>query len=98
MPKGAFEGNSTYQNSYIPGGPEKISRAIKPQEELKVGGQFYGESNYSENYVNKGSLGKTEKYLPLQNQILPEGRFEENSTYASNYLRNYVERTPPMRK
>ncbi len=85
MPKGGFEGNSTYNGSYQQG-QGSPSKMIKHEQQLKIGGQFYGESNYANNYYDKGLAGKQDKFVPPQNKILPEGRFEDATTYTGNYI------------
>lgn len=39
LPEGKFIGDSDYKSSYIPGKSERINQ-IKPEGQLKVGGQF----------------------------------------------------------
>lgn len=54
MPEGAFSGDSTYQNNFIPGKIEK-NQQFRPEGQLKVGGSFEGSSSYGADYANKGA-------------------------------------------
>jgi hypothetical protein len=51
-----------------------------------VGGQFYGESSYANNYYDKGLGGRQEKFKLPSNKVLPEGKFEDGTTYGNNYV------------
>lgn len=54
MPDGKFQGNSNYTDNYIPSKGER-TKQIKPEGELKIGGDFKGESSYVNDYANKGA-------------------------------------------
>ncbi len=46
IPKGLFEGHSTYQNNHYEM-ERQVNRQFRPEGELKVGGKFEGNSNYA---------------------------------------------------
>jgi hypothetical protein len=54
LPQGQFEGNSTYGEAYLSKEKVKKNDSVKHEGELKVGGHFYGESSYAQNYFDKG--------------------------------------------
>ena len=85
LPEGKFEGDSTYHNNYVPGKGEKGEK-FKPQENLKIGGAFEGLSSYNYDYLNKGAPMRAEKVPLPQNEVMPKGRFEGDSTYTNNYI------------
>lgn len=53
----------------------EIRRQIKPKGEMKIGGDFKGESSYLAEYSNKGLGIKAERAPLPRNQVMPEGRF-----------------------
>lgn len=63
MPKGGFEGDSTYQSNYISNEKFTPSKLFRQPEQLKVGGEFYGSSNYAANFDNKGFEGRRQKAI-----------------------------------
>jgi len=69
FPRGQFEGNSTYQQNYLSNEKATPSKLIKQQEQLKVGGQFYGSSNYASHFDDKGLVGRQERAVLPQNKI-----------------------------
>ena len=88
MPEGMFEGASSYSGNYVPSKIEP-SKKFKPEGELKVGGQkFQGGSNYTIDYDSKGQAIRSERVPLPKNHVMPEGRFEGDSTYHGNYLQN----------
>jgi hypothetical protein len=42
---------------------------VKQAEQLKVGGEFYGSSNYTSNFDDKGLIGRQEKAIAPKNKI-----------------------------
>lgn len=71
MPRGNFEGSSTYGNSYQ-GERTEMSKQFKPEGELKIGGKFEGNSNYSQSYNNnEGSRVRREQIRHADNKIMP---------------------------
>lgn len=60
IPKGQFEGGSSYTYDYINSKGVR-GEAIKREGELKIGGKFDGRSKYVEDYYDKGSGSKQEK-------------------------------------
>lgn len=97
LPKGQFQGNSTYQHNYLFNEKATPSKLVKQQEQLKVGGQFYGSSNYASTFDDKGLLGRQEKAVMPQNKIFSEGKFEDFTTYGGNYVRNPVQKNVAYR-
>lgn len=49
-------------------------------------GVFEGMSSYSNDYLNKELPARIEKLQQIKNQIIPQGRFQGDSTYTLNYL------------
>lgn len=71
LPKGNFKGDSTYQSNYLFNDRPTPSKITKHQQELQVGGQFYGESSYASTHDNKG-VAVRQKVAPIAgNQVLP---------------------------
>lgn len=71
LPKGNFQNDgSTYQSNYLQNN-EKFtpSKLVRQAEQIKVGGEFYGNSSYALNYDNKGFEGRREKAIIPQNKI-----------------------------
>jgi len=60
---------------------------------LKVGGKFTGQSSYGDDYKNKSSGGRQDKVTFPDNHIMPQGKFEDVSTYTGNYLNNPAQRS-----
>lgn len=51
MPKGRFDGNSTYENAYV-GTQAQRNLPYRPEGEIKLGGKFEGNSSYTNHYEN----------------------------------------------
>lgn len=51
-----------------------------------------GGSNYTIDYDSKGKAIRSERVPLPKNHVMPEGRFEGDSTYHGNYLQNKFER------
>lgn len=69
LPKGDFQGDSTYQRNYIQSEKPTPSKVIKHAEQLRVGGQFYGSTNYASTFDDKGLVGRQEKAKMPTNKI-----------------------------
>jgi hypothetical protein len=91
IPDGKFQGNSSYTDAYTPSKVER-QKQFRHEGELKIGGEFKGESSYVKDFNNKGSGIKAERVPLPKNQILPNGKFEGDSVYASNYLPSKTDR------
>lgn len=59
--------------------------------QLKVGGNFEGNTSYVADYNAKGAGQRAERYPLPQNQVMPDGKFQGNSNYTDNYLPNKAE-------
>jgi hypothetical protein len=57
---------------------------------LSIGGQFYGESSYSQNYFDKGLPSRQEKFQLKNNLLIPKGKLQEDTTYGANYLKTPI--------
>ncbi len=49
LPEGKFDNTSTYAGNYL-ANPAQVTRPIKKEGELRVGGKFEGNSSYAEQY------------------------------------------------
>ena len=58
---------------------------FRPEQQLKVGGKFEGESKYIADFYDKGYSPKREQAKLPHNQIMPEGQFEGNSSYNNQF-------------
>ena len=74
MPKGNFQGDSSYHDTYIQKEMEK-NQQFRPEQQLKVGGKFEGESKYLSDFYDKGNAQRRDKATLPNNKIMPEGRF-----------------------
>jgi hypothetical protein len=60
---------------------------MKPTGELKVvGGPLEGQSTYVLDFYNKEAPSRNQNIKFSDNQILPKGHFEGNSTYGEAYV------------
>jgi hypothetical protein len=66
---------------------------IKQPEQLKVGGEFYGSSNYTATYDDKGLVGRQAKAVAPRNKIFSDGKFEDYTTYTGNYIQNPIQKS-----
>lgn len=74
MPKGNFQGASTYGNAYLETHGERPQQ-FHPEGELKVGGNhFEGSSSYAKEFQGK-TPSKREKITYKNNEIMPRGQF-----------------------
>lgn len=81
MPKGNFQGDSSYHDTYIQKEMEK-NKQFRPEQQLKVGGKFEGSSSYGADYIPKeGNLRAERSALP-HNEVMPKGQFAGHSTYG----------------
>jgi hypothetical protein len=69
-------------------------RQVRPEGELKVGGQvFEGNSSYVNDFAGKNGGRASEKFKPKENDIMPKGRFEGQSLYTGDYVNGgHIER------
>lgn len=74
MPDGKFNGNSNYAENFV-GNKAERPRQFRPEGQLKLGGDFKGQSSYLNDYANKGAAQRTERVMLPKNQVMPEGRF-----------------------
>ena len=89
MPEGRFNGDSNYHDNFLANKPERLQQ-FKPEGELKIGGNFEGNSSYGADYANRG-IGERAEKIPLpRNQVIPEGRFDGNSAYNNDFLSNKI--------
>lgn len=65
---------------------------FRPEQQLKVGGKFEGESKYAADYFDKGYSPKQERAPLPQNQVIPKGNFSGGSTYGNTYLETHGEK------
>ena len=85
MPEGQFQSGSTYQDHHK-GEKSLPSHIIKHDGELKVGGQFQGDSSYHASYDNHD--GPRERRGVIKhgdNKFMPEGQFQSGSTYQDHH-------------
>ena len=47
--------------------------------------------------MNKGTPVRAERAPMVKNQVMPEGRFDGDSTYHSNYVPGQVQKSPQFR-
>jgi len=72
--------------------------AIRPEGQLKVGGQhFEGQSNYESEFALKERQARAEKIVHPQNDVMPKGKFIGNSTYGDNYIPSTIEKHQQIR-
>ena len=77
-----------YHASFIPGKNNEKLKQYKPEGELKIGGNFNGESSYGAEFANRG-VGERAEKIPLpKNHVMPEGKFDGNSNYQNQFVRN----------
>ena len=82
MPKGHFEGNSTYAGNYQETKASKNPKFV-PQGQLKVGeGRFEGNSSYGQDYIERQGGQRAERQSHPANEVIPKGQFAGHSTYG----------------
>lgn len=60
-------------------------------------GTFEGYSSYSQDYLSKGKPIRAERVPLPKNQILPEGKFQSDSTYHENFISSKAEKQQQFR-
>lgn len=96
MPDGKFQGNSSYNENYIQNKLERREQ-FRPEGEMKIGGDFKGESSYLADYSNKGVGIKAERVPLAKNQVIPEGKFSGNSAYNSDFIESRIQKNEQIR-
>jgi hypothetical protein len=54
-------------------------------------------TSYTDDYLNKGSPIRAERAPLANNKFMPEGRFEDGTTYTGAYIPGISERNPQIR-
>lgn len=92
IPEGRFQGNTAYTSDYLGSKADKNPQ-VRPVGELKIGdSKFQGSTSYTNDYLNKGTPVRAERVPLPRNQIMPDGRFDSNSTYAGDYVPGLVKK------
>ena len=89
LPQDKFYAESSYTNSYNQknGTQEKPNQKFVPKGELSIGNnRFEGNSSYVSDFEGRGKAERAEKMILPKNFVMPEGKFEGDSSYASNYI------------
>ena len=96
MPKGNFQGDSSYQQTYIEKEMEK-NQQFRPEQQLKVGGKFEGQSKYLSDFYDKGHVPREKKAEHPNNHVIPEGQFQGDSSYQNTYIEKQMEKNQQFR-
>ena len=95
LPEDRFYGESSYTGTYNQknGTPIKPSEKFVPKGEISLGNdKFEANSSYVADYLAKGKAERAEKIPLPKNFVMPEGKFDGNSDYTSNFIPNKAEK------
>ena len=73
------------------------NKQFRPEQQLKVGGKFEGESKYLADFYDKGNAQRRDKAALPHNQIMPKGNFQGDSSYNDTYIQKEMEKNKQFR-
>lgn len=73
------------------------NQQFRPEQQLKVGGKFEGQSKYLSDFYDKGSGQRRDKAALPKNDIMPKGNFQGDSSYHESYIEKEMEKNQQFR-